>query len=226
MFSSKRSDLLSATANRLALVGFLAVAACTASPGLFSAGVGATRSAAQYALGRLDRLWATPAEALVMVQRRVGRESEQLIGLENDTTLEGDNYLMLIARLPDGLPAGRFVLGDFLARVGGAPYPFRNVSDKSLRSASDSAGTYFWLQYSAGTQTNCVLAFRRLQGSDRLLPRGTNLMEALLRNCVNGSVEEALAPIRDSQIRLGAISNTSAPNGGNRMLSPLAGPPQ
>ncbi len=161
-----------------------------------------------------------------MVQRKVGGASEQMIGLENSTTLEGDNLLLLIARVPEGLSAGRFTLDRLLDRVGGPPSPFTRVNDNSLRSATDGVGTYFWLEYSAGSQVNCVLAFRRMQGNSRVLPRGTNAMEVLLRNCVIGTVDEALAPIREPQISLGAIANTSAPNGGNRMLSPLAAPLQ
>lgn len=210
---------------RLWLLALLGLAACTTAPGLFAVGTDVMRHVTQYSLGRLDRLWAAPPAPLVMIQRQIGSESQQLIALENTTTLEGDNFLLLIARLPDGRNAGRFILKDFIARVGGAPYPFRTVSESSLRSAEDSAGSYFWLQYNAGAQTSCVLAFRRLEGSARVLPSGTNVMEALLRNCVVGTVEEALLPILGTQISVGTVATATSRTGDSRMLSPLAAPP-
>ncbi len=219
-------ELARKSLKKLSFCMLFGLAACTAAPSIWNIGADALKSATQYSLGRLDQLWATPSSALIMVDRRVAGAYEQMIGLENSTTLEGDNMLLLIARVPDGLATGRFTLDRLLDRVGGPPSPFRSVDDRSLRSATDGAGTYFWLQYSAGTQTNCVLAFRRMEGGARVLPRDTNAMEALLRNCVIGTVEEALAPIQDPQISLGAIANTTVRNGGNRMLSPLAAPLQ
>lgn len=220
------SRLSRAGIKKLSICVVLALAACTTGPTLLSVGAEALESATRYSLGRLDRLWATPAESLVMVQRKVAGENEQMIGLANDTTLAGDNYLFLIARVPDGLSVGRFSPARIVERMGGAITPFKSVSDNSLRSAKDEVGTYFWLEYRAGGSTNCVLAFRRLEGGNRVLPRGTNAMEALLRNCVVGSIEEALGPITASQISTGALVNSTVSNTGNRMMSPLAAPLQ
>ena len=69
-----------------------------------------------------------------------------------------------------------------------------------------------------------MLAFRRIGGAERILPRGTNILEAMLRNCVMGSIEQALLPITDRQIGVAAAAGVSTGDGGNRMLSPLAAP--
>ncbi|WP_018304770.1 hypothetical protein [Wenxinia marina] len=173
---------------------------------------------------RLSLAWAAPRGALIAIQRSLGTEQEQLIGLVNDTTLEGDNILWLRARVPDGRSPGAFRLDDFLSRTEGVPSPFANVSDDDLRRATDTLGTYFYLVYQTGGQTNCVLAFRRIDGAERLLPRGTNIMEVMLRNCVLGPVEQALLPITDRQIGVSAVAAVQTGEGGNRMLSPLAAP--
>jgi len=177
----------------------------------------------EYVLQRLDRAWAAPSGSLIALQRPVGNEFEQVIGLVNDTTLPGDNQLWLRARVPDGYSAGRFRLDEFLGRIGTIPPPFTEVSDRDLRSANDSLGTYFYLVYRTGGEVNCVLAFRRIDGARRLLPQGTSVMEAMLRNCVPGPIETALLPITDRQIGVAAVA-AATPDGGNRMLSPLAAP--
>jgi hypothetical protein len=177
----------------------------------------------EYVLQRLDRAWASPTGSLIALQRPVGSEFEQVIGLVNDTTLPGDNQLWLRARVPDGQAAGRFRLEEFLGRIGTIPPPFTEVSDRDLRSATDSLGTYFYLIYRTGGEVNCVLAFRRIDGARRLLPPGTSVMEAMLRNCVPGPIENALLPITDRQIGVAAVA-AATPDGGNRMLSPLAAP--
>lgn len=158
------------------------------------------------------------------IDRQLGPESEQIIGLVNDTTLAGDNFLWMRARATDRNAPGRFKLDDFVARVGGVPAPFKGLSDGDLHSATDTLGAYFWLEYRAGAETNCVLAIRRIDASHRLLPQGTSLLEVMLRNCIRGSIEDALNPIRDSQIGVGAVGSTQLAKGGTRMLSPLAAP--
>jgi hypothetical protein len=177
----------------------------------------------EYVLQRLDRVWAAPTGSLIALQRPVGNEFEQVVGLVNDTALPGDNRLWLRARVPDGYPAGRFRLEEFLGRIGTIPPPFTDVSDRDLRSATDTLGTYFYLVYRTGGEVNCVLAFRRIDGAQRLMPSGTTIMEAMLRNCVPGPFEAALLPITDRQIGVAAVAAASTDDG-NRMLSPLAAP--
>jgi hypothetical protein len=178
----------------------------------------------EYVLQRLDRAWASPSGSLIALQRPIGNEVEQIIGLVNDTALQGDNQLWLRARASGGVSGGTFRLQEFLARVGTVPPPFTEVSDRDLRSAADSLGSYFYLVYRTGGEVNCVLAFRRIDGERRVLPSGTSVMEAMLRNCVLGSVEAALLPITDAQIGISAAAATAVPSGGDRMLSPLAAP--
>lgn len=202
----------------------VALAACTMTPQVANLGLDVLEKTAQLSLNRREAAWAAPAGMTVVLDRNLGSEFEQRIGLVNDTTLDGDNFMYLRARVPGGYPVGRFRLVDFLSRVGEIPSPFTAVSDDSLRTATDSLGTYFYLIYRTGGETNCVLAFRRIDGALRQMPRGTSVLEVLVRNCVRGSVEQALAPITDLQIGVSAVA--AAPvDGGNRMLSPLAAPP-
>jgi hypothetical protein len=206
------------------LAALLGVASCAPIPPNSYLSSDLLQRTTEYVLQRLDRAWATPRGSLIALQRPIGNEVEQVIGLVNDTALRGDNQLWLRARVPDGLPAGRFRLQEFLARVGTIPPPFTEVSDASLRSATDTLGTYFYLIYRTGGEVNCVLAFRRIDGARRLLPPGTSVMEAMLRNCVPGPVEAALLPITDAQIGVAAVAGVSPETGGDRMLSPLAAP--
>lgn len=206
------------------LAAGLTVASCAPIPPNTFLSSDLLQRTTEYVLQRLDRAWATPRGSLIALQRPIGNEVEQVIGLVNDTTLRGDNQLWLRARVPDGFSAGRFRLQDFLARVGTVPPPFTEVSDDSLRSATDTLGTYFYLIYRTGGEVNCVLAFRRIDGARRLLPPGTSVMEAMLRNCVPGPVETALLPITDAQIGVAALAGLSPETGGDRMLSPLAAP--
>jgi hypothetical protein len=205
------------------LVALCFAAACQPIPPNSYLPIEVLQRTTEYMLQRLDRAWAAPSGSLIALQRPVGNEFEQVIGLVNDTSLPGDNQLWLRARVPDGFPVGRFRLEDFLGRIGTVPPPFTEVSDRDLRSANDSLGTYFFLVYRTGGEVNCVLAFRRIDGAQRLLPQGTSIMEAMLRNCVPGPIETALLPITDRQIGVAAVAAATT-DGGNRMLSPLAAP--
>lgn len=209
---------------RLAVVALLGLAACATAPVLGSLGIGVLQTSQQFVVTRLDQSWAAPRGAIIAIERSLGVEQEQIIGLVNDTTIDGDNFLWLRARVPDGRGVGRFDLNDFLSRTEGVPVPFAAVSDRDLRQGADSLGTYFYLEYRTGGSTNCVLAFRRIDGASRLLPRGTNVLEVMLRNCVQGPIEQAVAPITDRQIGVGAVAGVQTAGGGNRMLSPLAAP--
>ncbi len=217
--------LLRRTARLIGLPFVLAMAACVASPFLGNLSVETLQMSRQFVQQRLDHGWAAPQGAMVAIQRSLGSEAEQIIGLVNETTIEGDNFLWLRARVPDGRNPGRFSLADFMSRTEGVPVPFARVSDENLRRGSDTLGTYFYLEWRSGGSTNCVLAFRRIAGAERILPRGTNVLEVMLRNCVLGSIEEALLPIQDRQIGVAAVAGTEPAGGGNRMISPLAAPP-
>lgn len=209
---------------RFAMAIVLTLAACTASPELGRIGVGTANSVMQLSMGRVDRQWLAAPNALVMVQRA---NTAQLVGLENETTLSGDNFLWLYA---NGARAGtlgnKLRLEEVIARAGGVPAPFHTLDNSNLRSATDNSGQYFWQEYRAGAQTVCVLAIRQLKNGARALPRGTRELEVVLRNCVNGSVEQALSPIRDTQISRTTMSYGQDSAVVSRSLSPLAAPRQ
>ncbi|MGZ9809910.1 hypothetical protein ACXN5S_05550 [Pseudoroseicyclus sp. H15] len=204
---------------------FVALAACAAAIPVTRLSLPVAEKTVQFQHTPLDTAWVTPAGMSIVIDRTLGIEREQKIGLVNDTVLQGDNYLWLRARVPEGYPAGNLRLADFMSRVGEVPYPFTRVSDDNLRSRNDSLGQYFYLTEEPMGEVNCVLAFRRIDNASRLLPRGTSTLELLLRNCVRGSVDQALRPITDEQIGTAAVAGISPAQGGNRMLSPLAAPP-
>lgn len=230
MIRAANRPLARTALNRVFLGIAVAVAACTSVPGLDLPGFGSSEqdgatANAQFTRGQLGRVWAVPPTALVMVQRNTARDNEQIIGLENETTLKGDNFLWLNANAGrEGQVRSGLSLQKLTARFGEVPYPFRALGNDNLRSASDSLGTYFWQEYTAGGQVNCVLAFRQLGSGARALPKGTRALDIMLRNCVNGSIDDALAPIRDGQINRSVAYAPTAPYDSARLLSPLAGP--
>ncbi len=205
------------------LVCLIGLSGCVAVS-LPASGAEEMQTSTQFTTGPLDAAWVAPQGGLVAIDRQLGPESEQVVGLANNTTLPGDNFLKIRARGTSGNNPGRFRLDDFTKRFGEVPAPFSKLSDSDLRTGTDSLGPFFWLEHRVGTQTNCVLAIRRIDGSRRILPPGTTVLEVMLRNCVRGSVEEALNPIRDSQIGVGAVQGGGPVTGGTRMLSPLAAP--
>ena len=203
----------------------MALAACTASPFVQTLSLDKLQMSRQFIVQSLDQSWTEPQDAIINITRNLGTESEQIMGLVNDTTINGDNFLWLRARVPDGRNPGRFGLQSFLSRTEGVPVPFSGISDTNLRQGADSLGTYFYLEWRSGSSTNCVLAFRRISGATQVLPSGTNVLEVMLRNCVQGSIAEALAPIEDLRIGPSATTETRHKVSGYRMLSPLAAPP-
>jgi hypothetical protein len=199
-----------------------ALTACANMPVLPT--IGEEPAPPPFSQAQVANAWVAPAGGILAMDRQIGAEREQIVGLVNDTALPGDNFLWLRARATNRDSPGRFMLNDLVSRVGGIPPPFTGLSDRDLHSGSDSLGPFFWLEYRAGETTNCVLAIRRTDASRRILPAGTNMLEIMLRNCIQGSIETALNPIRDSQIGVGAPGANLLPNGGSRMLSPLAAP--
>jgi hypothetical protein len=111
-------------------------------------------------------------------------------------------------------------LKKLFARFGDLPTPFTRIDSGSLRSASDGQGTYSWQEYSAGPNTTCVFAVRRLGSGARSVPAGTRVLDLVLRNCVNGTATDALAPILDNQVSRNDTFGTTSP----AAMSRLAGP--
>ena len=83
--------------NRSFLVIALALAGCTGAPVFDQIGLGEAKPEAQFVRGNLSNIWAEPPGSLVMLQRKGDGDYEQLVGLENRTTLSGDNFLWLNA---------------------------------------------------------------------------------------------------------------------------------
>ena len=179
---------------------------------------------AQFVSIPLNATWVFAPGAVTALQRNLLNSWEQRIGLPNRTTVPGDNALRLRARFVPGQDTGRFVYEEFLRRIGGLPAPFTAMKSGDLLSADDALGTYFWAEYRYGDSTICVLGLRRLNAGTRQMPGNTNALDVVLRNCVNGTAQDALKPITAANVGNypgGSFAGASAPV---RMLSPLAGP--
>lgn len=211
--------------HKCAMACVLVLSACTFSPQLGGMGAEPTPSEKQFTMGRTDRIWAEAPGAMVVTQRSTRSGGQQLVGLANDTSLAGDNFLWLNANATGGGQLGsRLRLEQVIARAGGVPSPFTTLDNRNLRSGEDSLGAFFWQEYRSGAQTNCVLAVRQLKGGARALPQGTRELEVVLRNCVIGTVEEALYPIRDTGLSRSIAAYAPPSAGSGRLLSPLAAP--
>jgi len=216
-------DLASALSRNLIGIGLgLSLTACANGLVATSKNTLSMQQTTQFSNTPLTSAWVAPTGGLTAIARKLGPDSQQIIGLVNDTTLSGDNFLWQRARA--GQSSGRFELKEFSEGLEYIPSPFSKISENNLQSTADSLGPIFWQEYAAGAQTNCVLAFRRIEANRRLMPHGTHVLDVMLRNCVQGSVAQALNPIRDTQISAVAISASNTASGGTRMLSPLAGP--
>jgi hypothetical protein len=187
--------------NRLFLAFALVLAACTAGPMFDQMGLSDKAPQTQYVRGNLSNIWAEPPGAMVMLQRKENGDYEQLVGLENNTTLKGDNFLWINANNGNtGQVSKGLDLTRLFARFGDIPTPFTRIDSSSLRSANDGQGTYSWQEYNAGPNTICVFAVRRLGVGARSVPSGTRVLDLVLRNCVNGTANDALAPILGSPV--------------------------
>jgi hypothetical protein len=171
----------------------------------------------------LNRMWVQVPGAIVATERGLVDSIEQRIGLVNQTAMAGDNYVQLRARIPQGREQGRLRYEEFMRRIGGLPAPFTAMKAGDLLTGEDALGVYLWAEQTNGG-TSCVLALRRLDSGMRQMPGDTSVMDVLLRNCVNGSVEQALYPIMAENIGNYPGGSASQTTGGSRMLSPLAGP--
>lgn len=149
------------------------------------------------------RAFISVPQALLVMERDLGGAVEQRVTLPNQTTLAGENMIMLRAQRAGYARGTRFVLSEQLSQFGGAPAPFTGVSEGALTATTDSFGDITYTTIRPGGDIVCVLAFRRTQTASRALPSGTRALDIMLRNCVSGSVEQALAPIGASAFGLG-----------------------
>lgn len=142
--------------------------------------------------------------ALVVLERNLDGAVEQRITLPNTTSLAGENLILLRAQTSRTASASRLVLADVLIQFGGAPTPFSGITESSLTATSDQYGDITYSTLRPGGDLVCVLAFRRTQIGSRALPTGASSLDIMLRNCVSGSLEAALAPIGDGAFGLGS----------------------
>lgn len=130
----------------------------------------------------------------MVTQRGLRGASEQRVALSNDTHLPGENLIQMVSKSRNGRP-GRFVFETFIRQIGGAPSPFTNITSGDLVTGEDDLGTYFWTELQYGNSDICVLGLRRVTSAQRILPGNASILDILIRNCVRGDVQTALAPL-------------------------------
>ncbi|MTH64033.1 hypothetical protein [Paracoccus shanxieyensis] len=173
-----------------------------------------------YASVSTGQAWVNAPGMRSVLQRNLRTGLEQKISLANDSAVRGDNVMML--RTQNGVSGfGRLRFESVIDRFGGMPYPFTDVSSGSLLQGDDGVGAYFWVTENLGDAT-CILGMRRLNSGMRQLPGNGGVMDIVLRNCVRGTQQDALAPLMADSIGVAPIARD--PQGNSRMLSPLAAP--
>lgn len=158
----------------------------------------------EYRIVQASRAYVNVPQALMVMERDLGVATEQRVTLPNETSLSGENVILLRAQTARSASRSRLVLADVLRQFGGTPSPFSGVSESSLTARSDSHGDITYAVTRPGGSLTCVLAFRRGQTGGRALPRGASALDMMMRNCVPGSVDDALAPLGASAFGLGA----------------------
>ena len=158
-------------------------------------------------------------QALIVLERNMGVALEQRLILPNRTAVRGDNVLYLRAQSETSARPHEFNFDEIATRLGGMPAPFERTNLGGLLSGSDSLGSYVYARENLGVDTVCVLVLRRLSAGARPLPRGVHAIDIILRNCVVGTLDEALAPMGDR-----ALAQAAAPQGTVYTLSPFAAP--
>ncbi|MFN3955240.1 MAG: hypothetical protein ACK4LQ_12375 [Pararhodobacter sp.] len=220
---------------RLVLSGLAAVAvlsSCAPSDGdRFATGIyrvaNSQRNPGIQALEHTTEFRVTPAtramvhapEALMVLERSLGRAVDQRIVLPNATAVRGDNLLLLRAQTDDSMRLSEFNFAEVSARFGGLPAPFERLSENAMMSGQDALGSYVFASQAIGNGTTCVLLMRRLGVGARPLPRGTQALDVVMRNCVVGDMAQALAPAGER-----ALAISGAAPGALRTISPHAAP--
>lgn len=181
------------------------------------------------ALGRAEwfvqpiaEAWVNSPRSQLLLERRASGIAEQRLTLPNHTAQRGEN-LMHIRAVSREAHAARFDLDRTLGFIDGVPTPFSQGDLDVMLSRVDSAGALHWAEWTNGAGVTCALAFRRLDVGARVLPRGAAALDLVMRNCVNGDIEEALLPVAPQVVAYPAPPGLSdgAPV---RTLSPLAAP--
>jgi hypothetical protein len=158
-------------------------------------------------------------QALIVLERNMGVALEQQLILPNGSAVRGDNVLHVRAQTSTSARLTEFNFADISARLGGMPAPFERANLGGLLSGSDSLGSYVYARENIGVDTVCVLVLRRMNAAARPLPRGVQALDIILRNCVVGTVEQALSPLSDR-----TLAHAAAPQDTVYNLSPFAAP--
>lgn len=164
--------------------------------------------------------WINAPGIVMVMQRGLRGESEQRVALVNQAPVAGENVIIMRSRA--GNATARLDFYEFVRWAGGAPSPFEAIDVGELLTGNDETGTYFWVEQSIGEASHCVFGIRRLTSAQRLLPDGATSLDILLRNCVRGDPEEALAPLLGGSVSAAPIAGVEA--GQTSVISPLAGP--
>jgi len=162
----------------------------------------------EYAVVPATRSMVNAPDALLVFERNLGGAIEQRIILPNATTVRGDNVLHIRAQTSSSTELGRFDFDEISARFGGMPTPFERVTASSMNSGSDALGSYIYARENLGTNTLCVLVLRRMGVGARPLPQGTQALDVVMRNCVNGTLQEALAPMGERAMGVSGAQGT------------------
>ncbi|ETW10661.1 hypothetical protein ATO8_21091 [Roseivivax marinus] len=165
--------------------------------------------------------WVTADDAELVLEKALGPVREQRILLTNRTALPGENMIILRAHGKELATMGRFQPLSLISSEG-TPFPFERFNQVSFRTVEDELGTMNYAVWTNQAQLNCVLVFRRLDAATRTVPVGFAVIDMMMRNCILGTVEEALKPARPHAIGYAATAQGS--DGRPEMLSPLAGP--
>lgn len=154
----------------------------------------AQENTVEYSVVPTSRAMVHAPDALIVLERPLGGGLDQRIVLPNATPVRGDN--VILARAHAQRPSGtrQFSMDEVQARFGGLPAPFEQLNERALSGGEDALGSFVYASVSPASGVQCVLVLRRLTVGARPLPRGTQALDVVLRNCINGTVEQALAP--------------------------------
>lgn len=158
-------------------------------------------------------------DALLLLERNLGGALDQRVVLPNRTSVRGDNLMLIRAQTTTSARAQEFNYEEIAARFGGMPAPFERIQPGGLLTGQDALGGYVYAREDIGVGTVCVLVLRRIGATARPLPRGIHALDVILRNCVVGTVDQALAPMSER-----ALAIAAAPQGTAYTLSPFAAP--
>lgn len=173
----------------------------------------------EYSVVPASRAMVHAGDSLVVLERNLGPALEQRIVLPNTSALRGDNVIHIRAQTGASARLTEFNFSEITTRFGGLPAPFQRLTDGTLLSGEDSLGNFVYARETVGTGTLCVLVLRRLTVGARPLPQGAQALDVMMRNCVDGPLEEALAPI--SERSLGVSGSAQS---GVYTISPHAAP--